>query len=1513
MDDLAIADTTKNRLDLSQAIASTGKLKETDYTEQTWLALVSALSAAKDITDESLEDAVREALTALTDAISKLERPAPIDPYASPGDTEYYIAKAGSDDNNGLEGSPWKSIAKVNSVTFAPGDKIYFKSGDAWEGAMLELHGSGSADKPIVVSKYGGEAKPIINAQGAEKTITIIPFNSDISMPSETKNVSASVYLENGQYWEITNLEVTNHAASLAKGTGVRDGILIRNDSVGKLSHIYVMDCYVHDIYGQAGLKDYWGNAGILYMIEFYANGQDGRQLSLYDDILISGNTIRSVQRQGIVIHSRQNLRPEMDHRNKTYYGNDGLSDWLPSTNVVIRNNYLDNIGGDGILPQETIGAIVEYNTVNGFNTWVGGQAGASAGMWAWNADDTVFQFNESYGGAHTPDGQAFDVDYCQTGTIYQYNYSHDNIAGFMLLCSIRQDGEMAGNELVNGVREERTDAGVSALLQMRTRDPIIRYNITQNERGAIYSFSGYSDGALIYNNTHYQAPGTSVRPVTLWSWGAGYPTSVSFFNNIFDLQGTTNEWHLTDTGTHATLTADGELNKTNTNITKQVSIQNLKFDYNLINGSPGANAPIANGTNNIVGQDPLLVNPGAAPSSVTAGAPDSEAMKGYALLEGSPAIGAGLVIETAANEIIENRARVLLLDGAEVGGYNVRVPYPREDTLTKQYWKDALSNERFMEAVKGGRDYFGNTVNYDEAPNIGAYNGSAVSVNPDKATYYIDAKNGADDNDGLSPDTAWSTLKNVNTAQFKPEDQILFKADGEWHGAIAPKGDGVSLKHPITIGSYGEGEPPIIDGFGAEAAITLTNQSFWAIQDIHLKNTSESGEKRYGVNIKGTTGGVTLRRLTVKDIEGAYGAGVNIEGTTDAAASNVSITDSVFENIGGDAIRLDYAASPEISGNEISGADASGVSVMHSPNPTIKGNRIISSNGVALYIGTGSQNPKIHYNFSLGNALGFVEITESSSTVTKPAISHNISEDDGGVIMRFRGRVGSWAAITHNTVYLSNTSVTNVVKLEAAGSYEPEHLYFKNNIFYNAASLTGVGFDAAGFNNINYGYNDFYLITVPESTSGDAKDKDGNIVTEPLFVLPGSGDDQGYLLYVNSPALNDGAFETVGVDTDYFGNDLRKTAPYSMGAYEGSGVVRRFIITAAAPENGSVSPAGKTEVVGGNDQTFTITPDEGYVIESVIIDDDQDVTDSLADVDDSSAKTYAFTNVTANHTISVTFNAIDIEQVAAPTADPPSGTIDSGYSVSLSTETADASIYYTTDGSTPASGSALSVLYTEPITVTEDTTIKAIAVKDGMIDSEINTFTYTIEEEPPTEDPFEIVTESLPYGFMSVAYKQTLEAADADTKWTLESGSLPTGLSLKKATGIINGTPTKAGEFTFTVTATLGEETAARELTIIIYDVYFKDGFGGLTQYLKKGATLAIPDIDTNWEDIGGSEADYTYSYKSNNSTIVSLSDADGIWTLKGLKSGTATITLTVTNSVMKKTYTSKFVVTCS
>ena len=78
---------------------------------------------------------------------------------------------------------------------------------------------------------------------------------------------------------------------------------------------------------------------------------------------------------------------------------------------------------------------------------------------------------------------------------------------------------------------------------------------------------------------------------------------------------------------------------------------------------------------------------------------------------------------------------------------------------------------------------------------------------------------------------------------------------------------------------------------------------------------------------------------------------------------------------------------------------------------------------------------------------------------------------------------------------------------------------------------------------------------------------------------------------------------------------------------------VPTYNISASAGSNGSISPNGTVSVSRGSNQTFTITPNTGYLLDVLTVDG------STANPTTTTPSiTYVFTNVTTTHSISVTF-----------------------------------------------------------------------------------------------------------------------------------------------------------------------------------------------------------------------------------------------------------------------------------
>ncbi|WP_328951039.1 RICIN domain-containing protein [Streptomyces sp. NBC_00184] len=430
----------------------------------------------------------------------------------------FYVDCGAAAAGDGTQATPWNALAQVNSHTFQPGDSILLRRGSTCTGQTLFPKGSGAAGAPVVVDAYGTGAKPALAGAG---------------------QVTDVVRLADQQYWEVRNLDISNKGAAAATRRGIH---VTRTDS-GTGTYYRLTGLDVHDVNGNQTKKDDDASAGIFF--EVLGNTTPTK----FDDVALTGNTVRAVDRYGIHFWTRWMRRPELANANcGTTCGA-----WTPQTRVVIRGNTVSDIGGDAIVPHHTEGALLEYNKVDGFRERE--PAHCAAGLWGWNTQDTLYQFNEVSGGKSTCDGQGLDLDEGNIRTIYQYNYSHDNEGGFILLC--------------NG--------GGST-----TADNIVRYNISQNDGGQLFDMvCARTTNTQIHNNTFYLS-----KPVEIISNSNGSTAAnATFTNNVFHVA--------TDSASY-------------------VNAAGLGYDANVFYGAHPAGEPA---DAHKVTADPKLTAPGTATS----------------------------------------------------------------------------------------------------------------------------------------------------------------------------------------------------------------------------------------------------------------------------------------------------------------------------------------------------------------------------------------------------------------------------------------------------------------------------------------------------------------------------------------------------------------------------------------------------------------------------------------------------------------------------------------------------------------------------------------------------------------------------------------------------------------------------------------------------------------------------------------------------------------------------------
>jgi len=317
--------------------------------------------------------------------------------------TFYVDSKTGKDSNKGTESSkPWKTLLKVNSELFKPGDSILFKAGESWQGQLI-LKSAGSEGFPIVISRYGSGAKPLIDGKG---------------------QVEQVVLLENVDQWEIHNLEITNNSDKI----GNRLGILIKSEENGLKKHFLLKDLYIHDIMGNYSFEMKGKNTGGIGII--------GGAETKFDDILIENCELENINRVGIFTNITNSQNAIRGNR--------------PITNLVIRNNKIHHCAGDGVIIRYASKPLIEYNVAYENHNASENLVKHGVALWCRSTDEATFQYNEVYNTRGKMDGQAFDADLDSYRTLIQYNYSHGNEGGFMLAYGSSSESIVRYNVSVN-------------------------------------------------------------------------------------------------------------------------------------------------------------------------------------------------------------------------------------------------------------------------------------------------------------------------------------------------------------------------------------------------------------------------------------------------------------------------------------------------------------------------------------------------------------------------------------------------------------------------------------------------------------------------------------------------------------------------------------------------------------------------------------------------------------------------------------------------------------------------------------------------------------------------------------------------------------------------------------------------------------------------------------------------------------------------------------------------------
>ncbi len=372
----------------------------------------------------------------------------------------------------------------------------------------------------------------------------------------------ATLYLNNQSYWEISNLEITNDDSS---GAGDRRGVLIAASNYGIVHHIYLKNLDVHDVRGTVGQDNGAKRTGGIG----FETSADNSVATRFDDILIEGCKIYNCENTGLFTN---NFTSSSDYPRS--------AGWIKRcfSNVRIRNNTIHHISKNAMIIRLLDKGLVENNVCYETALQITGNT-----IYTISTDGTVFQYNEGYLNRSPDfDGSLYDADLRTSNCIFQYSYSHENAHGLFWNCTVQQD------------------SGI-----------IVRYNISQGDKGFIFCVNYPHTSIYIYNNTVFIPSGESPTIISERNTNSG-TRDYHFYNNIV--------YNLSPNATY---------DFRSTGYTRDI-------DYNVFYGYHPPAEPVD--IHKIV-SDPKLVSPGSGGIGIGT-------LAGYKIKAGSPCIGSGLVLD---------------------------------------------------------------------------------------------------------------------------------------------------------------------------------------------------------------------------------------------------------------------------------------------------------------------------------------------------------------------------------------------------------------------------------------------------------------------------------------------------------------------------------------------------------------------------------------------------------------------------------------------------------------------------------------------------------------------------------------------------------------------------------------------------------------------------------------------------------------------------------------------------